>query len=195
MANVVELQLKITKQGKALEKAKKDVEALDKELKKTNKDLGKTSNSLKNIGKGGVEGIKNITSALTLAAGATALFVQQVNKMNVELKKNAALSGASLETFQAFANFGERAGVSIEHTADAMNNLNLKITEAAELGSGAAVDIFKKLGLDPNELAKITDSGEQMIQFLDKLNKAGSLMNWLLTLLYSFRMQPKVLKI
>lgn len=174
MANAaVELLLKLKADTKGLNGLKTGINSTAKGLKGLSDNADKASASLQEIGSKGVDGLKDIAGAATIAGGAIAIFVQQVNSMNTELRRNATLAGTSLETFQAFANFGEQAGVSIEHTADAMNDLNLKITEAAELGSGAAVDVFKKLGLDPEELSKIQDSGEQMIVFLEKLNKAN----------------------
>lgn len=171
--NAVELLLKLKGDTKGLKGTNNALKNIGKELDGVESSAEKASKSIANIGVKGAKGVAAFSVAATAAASAVGALVYKVNQMNVELRRNTELSGTSIETFQQFAQMGEQAGVSVESTADALNNLNLKITEWASVASGSGGDVLKKLGLDSTELSKVQDSGEQMIVFLDKLGKSS----------------------
>ena len=172
MANAIELLLKLKGDVTGLKGVSSSLKTVNKGLKTLKKEADDASNALSDIGREGAQGMKEFATGAAAATAAISAVVYQVNQMNVELRRNATLAGTTIEQFQEWAFLGQSAGVSVEETADALNNLNLKITEWTSLGSGAGGDVLRKLGLDPQNLAEINDSGEQMITFLEKLGKS-----------------------
>ena len=178
--NAVELLLKLKAQATGFKGANDALGKLNDQVKKGVAGVKKLGDEVKKdgyiftkMGKAGAKEFKNFSIAATATAAAVGAVVAKVNSMNLELRRNSTLAGTSIENFQKFAIIGEQAGVSAEHTADSLNNLNLKITEWSALAGGAGGDVLKKLGLDATELSKVQDSGQQMITFLDKLGKSS----------------------
>lgn len=163
MANTVDITLQLKKQGDALDKIEKDLKDLNKGLNKTEKEAKETDKALDGIGKDGSKGIDNLGTSFSglgvAIAGATVAmgaFLTSVAANNKELQQLANLSGLSLEEFQKFSIAAELAGANADQTADALNDLSLKINEAVVLGGGAAVDVFRKLGLSLEEVQKLS---------------------------------------
>ncbi len=170
MANVVELKLKITKQGKAIEKTEKELKSLKTENTKLNKEMSKTKTSFSDFGKTAGAAIIGVTGALTAAYAATAAFTQQVIVANKELREMQRLSGLDFDDFNEMAYAAQLSGASVNNLADGVNDLNLKITEAANLGSGAFIDVARKLGLSVEELNKLSVK-EQVDEFAKAIQK------------------------
>lgn len=163
MANTVDITLQLKKQGNALDKIDKELKGLNKSLDKTEKEAKEAGKAVDNVGKEGSKNIDKIGtsfSGLGVAIGASTValgaFLASVAANNKELKQLATLSGLSLEEFQKFALAAELAGANADQTADALNDLSLKINEALVLGGGAAVDVFRKLGLSLEEVQKLS---------------------------------------
>ena len=69
-----------------------------------------------------------------------------------ELDKLSKLSNASAEQLQILGEIAQRSGGSAEDVADAYRELQLRLAEVAELGSGPAADALKIVGLTLEDL-------------------------------------------
>lgn len=173
MANIVDIRLKLTKSGNGVTQTKKDVDKLDKSIDGLNKDVVKTDKNLDELGKNS-GGLASLSVGVAGAVAAMGAFSVAVINANKELKQQATLAGLSVEAFQEFAFAAEQAGATSEQASDALNDLGNKIQEALVLNSGAAVDVFKQLGLSVEELAKLSpeEQFEQLAKALENVDSA-----------------------
>ena len=157
----------LNKEIKELKKQAKDtgkeVDGIDKGFKKTGKSTKTTNKSLKASG----AAFKGIAAGAAAAGAALLVVVNNSIKLNKELRELSTLSGVGFENFQLIANQAKALGINADVTADAINDLTLKIDEAANLGSGAAVDSFKLLGVNLNEIAS-----QDQVQRLETFRQA-----------------------
>ena len=165
MANVVELTLKLKKQGDAIKKIKAEFDELETSIGDTNDDLVKTDKNIDKLGKNSIA-IKSLGVGFVAAGAAIAAFSAKMVSVNKELKELANLSGLSFQAFQEFAYAAELGGSTAGQASDAINDLGLKIQEALILKSGLAIDVFKKLGLSIEEVSKL--SPEKQFEILAK---------------------------
>ncbi len=151
MANIVDIQLKVKKTGTGLKQTNKEVSALDKNVQKLDKNIKEADESVENFGKSSA-GISELAVGVTAAVGALALMVTSTIRTNKELRQLATLAGMSVAEFQKFSFAASLAGATADQAADAINDLSLKINEAAILGGGAVVDVFNRLGISFQEI-------------------------------------------
>lgn len=144
--------------------ADKEVEDLDNSLEKTGKTSTTTS---KNVSSSGVS-LKGLGVAAVAAAASLAVVVANSISLNKELRELATVSGLGFENFQLINSQALALGITADDTSSAINDLTLKIDEAAKLGSGAAVDAFKILGININEIAS-QDQVQRLETFRDAL--------------------------
>lgn len=142
-------------------KNSKSSKKLNTNLKKTNTEIGKTSK--------GFSGAAKAAGGLTVAATAVgAAFLTVINnsrELNKELNQLSTLSGLGFENFQILSEQAQGLGISADQFSDAVNNIFLKIDEAAKLGTGAGIEIFKNMNLDVQELSRLDPIGKlQAIQ-------------------------------
>ena len=156
MANTVDITLRLKQQGDAIAETNKELKTMEKRLNDVEKDAKKTDKALTNVGSGAKANFSGLATAITAAGVALGGLTTALIANNKELQQQATLSGLSVEEFQEFATAAKFAGATADQTADAINDLSLKINEALVLGSGAAVDVFKNLGLSLEEVAKLS---------------------------------------
>lgn len=173
MANLVQIQLEIEKQGDGLKDVKKEINQLKKEMGGVDKAAKKNEENLESFGKTATKAVGSIAASVGVAVSTLALFVNSVVASNRELRQLATLSGLNFEEFQKFAFAATLAGSNADQAADAINNLSLKINEAAILGSGAVIDVFKNLGLSFDEIRKQSPDKqfESVARALSKVDK------------------------
>ena len=93
-----------------------------------------------------------------IAAAGVAIgvkLVADVISTSRELSAFAERAGASAEALQTWGRIAEESGGSVEDVADAMREMNLRLAEAASLGSGPAVDALDLLGLSLEDLKEL----------------------------------------
>ena len=90
-----------------------------------------------------------------IAAAGVAIgvkLVADVISTSRELSAFAERAGASAEALQVWGRIAEESGGSVEDVADGLREMNLRLAEAASLGSGPAVDALDLLGLSLEDL-------------------------------------------
>jgi len=154
---------------KQLKEIKKEAKSAGEELDDLGDETDKVGKGLKKAGEGATSmgsKLKGAAGALSLIAGAMGAVIAQVVALNKELIEQANFGGVSVETMQKLGFAATQTGGSFEDVADALNEITLKSTEAAKIGSGAFVDIAKLAGLTIEEFAKLTPE-EQLYKFAD----------------------------
>ena len=74
-----------------------------------------------------------------------------------ELRSLTQISGASAEALQLWGKIAERSGGSAEDVADSYREMQLRLAEAAKLGTGPAVDALQLLGLTISDFAGLSE--------------------------------------
>jgi len=87
-----------------------------------------------------------------VAAGAVGAFVGELLRTADELDTLSNISGASAEALQEWGYIARESGGSAEDVADAFREMQLRISEAAALGSGPAVDALDLIGVSLEHL-------------------------------------------
>ena len=150
--------------GKEVDDLGKDLDKTGKEAKEAGKEIGNAGKETGKLSKGfstAAKGAGALAVAATAVAAALGAVVSNSVSLNRELNQLATLSGLGFENFQLLAAQAQEFGLSSDQVADAVNNINLRIQEAATLGSGAGIDVFKIIGEDASELARL-DIPEQL---------------------------------
>jgi len=93
-----------------------------------------------------------LLGAATAAGTAVAAFALDTLAAADELDALSRISGLNVETLQRMGEIASRSGGSIEDVADAAREMQLRLAEAAALGSGPAVDALALLGLTLDEI-------------------------------------------
>lgn len=94
---------------------------------------------------------------VTLSAGVFASFVRSTLQGIEKLKDLSEATGSSVENISALENVAARTGTSFDSVGTALIKFNKSLNEAQDPGSDAA-RVFKELGLNVKELAKLDPS-------------------------------------
>ena len=133
----------------------------------------------------GAERATESTAGLTAGMGKAKLAVAAVGAVAVaafskvitssfdsarEVTKLNVASGLSVERLQELREVGKATGAEIDDIADASRELSLRLTEAAELETGPAVDALNLLGVSLDQLAGL--SADERFAFIrDRLSE------------------------
>lgn len=134
--------------GRAYVEAYLDSGQLDKDIAQTRAKLNNFANRVGTIG-GVIAGLG--TAIVAPLAKVTA----ETAQAGFELRRMAAQLGASVEGLSALQYAAGQSGVEIDDLKGAMEELNIRMGEAVQDGTGPLAESFKKLGLDAKELAKL----------------------------------------
>ena len=112
--------------------------------------------------------------AVGLAAGAAATAgfaatVRMAEKLDV-IGKRADQLGVTTKALQELQYAADRTGMSGEEMIDAMQDQSEKISEAAMLGTGEAVDVLAALNLNAGELNKLSPD-QQIMKIADAMEQ------------------------
>jgi hypothetical protein len=169
MAKVDELVVEIKGDIKDLTKK---LDGALKETKKATDGMGGAFSSLNNpIGKAAVA-----LGAFGLAAEGAKIamtpFISAIQRMSEKgfLLRTSKQLGINVEKFQEFSFAARSVGVETVVMADAIKDLNVKITDTAKNG-GVLEDALKQLGLEAKNLVKLTPD-QQFEKFADAISKA-----------------------
>ena len=160
------LQTKEWTQG--LRKAKGDLQSAEQQTKAAGGRIGRIFGGIGKSVKGAVGQIPGIGGALTqmltpvgLAAAAVAALggalvksVTKVSGLERELRPMQERSGLAAESLQVLSEAARRLGSEdgLEGVTDGAQELQLRLAEAVQDGTGPAVEAFEKLGLASDDL-------------------------------------------
>ena len=139
------------------------VRSVNRELNKTGAETSKLNTALQ------VAGPALIGLGGAAVAGIATLVSQTVSASK-EIDNLARSSGLGAEGIQIFGRIAEESGGDMEDVADAAREMQLRLTEAANLGSGPAVDALRLLGVTLEELEGMNPA-EQFALLRDRLSE------------------------
>ena len=148
---------------KVVDQSKRGLDSLNRNLDRSEQKTGL-------LGKAG--GVAGAAIAAGAVAGATALvkFTGDTIQAAANIDNLANVSQLGVENLQAIAAVAERSGGNIEDVADAAREMQLRLAEAARLGSGPAVDALNLLGVSLDELDALTPA-EQFDLLRDRISE------------------------
>jgi len=114
-------------------------------------DMKKISQRLKSLGK--QVAIAGAAGAAAVGAGAFAL-AKRSAEMSAALGKLANQTGESVEDLSAVNFAAQQLGIDFEDVTGAIEELNIRLGEAARDGTGPLADAFRQLGLDAEVLSR-----------------------------------------
>ena len=122
----------------------------------------------KRFSKGISKSMRGGVAAAIVAVGAA---VTKVIRDMTELNRTIKKSGVGAEDFQRLAYAAEQSGVSTERFADALKDLDVKLSDGIARG-GSFAELITELGMDMDALAEM-DPGERFLAFSDAIQDAG----------------------
>ena len=170
MAKVDELVVEIKGKIGDLEKSLKEA------VRQTGDASEKMQTSFEKVARSvtGVQaGFAKFGLAVQGAQTAFAPFVAIMEKVNSVsgLKRTADMVGLNIERFQELSFAARKVGIDSETFADAVKDLNVKITDAAN-GATAYEEVLNMIGLQSKELIGLSVD-EQFRRFADAMSKAN----------------------
>ena len=150
-----------------VDNTKKGLTSIDRNLKRAERSATGLGGSSKRLGiaLGGVAGI-----ATGLATTIGAQLVGKTIDAAKQVDNLANISRFGAEQIQAVGIVAERSGGSIEDVADASREMQLRLAEAATLGTGPAVDALDLLGVSIRDLQQLRPE-EQFAVLRDRLSE------------------------
>lgn len=116
--------------------------------------------------------VKSMIAGAFAGAGITG--IKTIIDDMTELGRTAERLGVGVEMFQRLSYAAKQTGVDTERLADAMKDLDVKLTDGIARG-GSFAELIQELGMDMNELAAMP-SDQRMLAFSDAIQDAsGSL--------------------
>jgi hypothetical protein len=158
---VNEMKKTVADNSKSMKKMQRD---MDKMQKGANKSFKKTSMSF-----------KNVATAAVAVGVAMGVMIGAASKARLEHEQLAKAAGMTGDQFDNVAFAFSSVGIEAESASDMLRDLNIKIGEAAALGSGPAAEAMKLLGIS---MASIKDKSpeEQLLAInkaMDDMNVSG----------------------
>ena len=116
--------------------------------------------------------VKSMIAGAFAGAGITG--IKTIIDDMTELGRTADRLGVGVEMFQKLAYAAKQSGVDTERLADAMKDLDVKLTDGIARG-GSFAELIEELGMDMNKLAAMP-ADQRMLAFADAIQDAsGSL--------------------
>ena len=116
--------------------------------------------------------VKSMIAGAFAGAGITG--IKKIVDDMTELGRTAERLGVGVEAFQRLAYAAKQTGVDTERLADAMKDLDVKLTDGIARG-GSFAELIDELGMDMNALAEMP-ADKRMLAFADAIqNASGSL--------------------
>ena len=168
MADVI-LEVEISDQTRS---AAKSIQDRLEDLEKTADQVGEgIEGSLEDAASGGkdafsgfglelgglTDGLEKFAGPAAIGAAVAGVGAFALNTFNAtqEISQLSNISRINTEDLQAYGIVAERSGGSIEDVADASRELQLRLSEAASLGSGPAVDALNLLGVSLQDIQNL----------------------------------------
>ena len=116
--------------------------------------------------------VKSMIAGAFAGAGITG--IKKIVDDMTELGRTAERLGVGVEAFQRLSYAAKQTGVDTERLADAMKDLDVKLTDGIARG-GSFAELIDELGMDMNALAEMP-ADKRMLAFADAIqNASGSL--------------------
>lgn len=112
-----------------------------------------------------------IAAAVAGAGTATWLVKQSLDAIDAQSKLARQLN-SSVAGVQALQHAANLAGVSADSLKNSIQQLNIKLGEAARTGQGPTYEALRRIGLSANDLVKL-DADQKIALIADKLDKLG----------------------
>lgn len=117
-----------------------------------------------NLGGGGVAGVASV------AAGAVGAFALSALDAADEVAALSTRTGLGTEFLQEYGYVARQTGGDIEDVADVVREMQLRLAEAASLGSGPAVDALDLLGISLRDIQEL-DAPAQFELLRDRISE------------------------
>ena len=124
--------------------------------------------NFQNLGKA----VSGVTAAIIgLSTAGMGIYLAQQAKVISENKKFATQLGITTQSLNELAYaFGTEGNINAEQFADTLQELNVRLGEAAVTGGGPLVDAFKELGLSIQEVRSL-NTDEMVLKIADAFGK------------------------
>ena len=140
-------------------------------------DLRRLADAADDVGTG--TGIDNLRAKLSdlagpagIGAALTALgaLIAKGAGTAQELREMSIISGLATDDLQAMSDAAKAGGGSVDDVADAAREMQLRLAEAAKLGTGPAVDALKLLGLTLDDIP-LRDTNAAFALLRDRISR------------------------
>lgn len=173
---LVSFEARLTKFERDLERGKnrtrRDFRQMQKDAEQAGSGITKAMNSaMKTVGAFG----KGLAGGIVggLAIGGLDQIISRVGdiaKGVANIGNEARRAGVSTKAFQELSYVAEQSRVPIDALVDGMKELNIRIDEYANEGTGAGADAFRRLGFSADDLKrKLADPSALLVEILDRL--------------------------
>jgi hypothetical protein len=121
--------------------------------------------------KGLSKSIEGVTAAIGVSTAGIAAYAALQVKLIAESKKFADQLGITTQSLNELAYaFGVEGNINAEQFADTLQELNVRLGEAAITGKGPLVDAFKELGLSIQEVRRL-DTDKMLLKIASAFGK------------------------
>lgn len=103
------------------------------------------------------------------AAGAVMTLINSTTAMSKELRTASEASGLSIENLQKMTGVVKSLGLSASEMADVHNDVNEKVYEAVQSGTGEFATVVKEYKVKFSEISKVMENGGDGLDALAKL--------------------------
>lgn len=139
--------------------------------------LSKAKAGVADFSERSMEKLKSVAAffktGLIVGAGFLVGMKKSIDRMT-EMSRAADRLGVSTEMFQKLSHAAAQTGIDTERLADAMKDLDVKLTDGINRG-GSFAELIQELGLNMEDLAKMP-AAERFLTFSDAIkNASGSL--------------------
>ncbi|RCW27799.1 D-alanyl-D-alanine carboxypeptidase-like protein [Ciceribacter lividus] len=173
---LVSFEARLTKFERDLERGKnrtrRDFRQMQKDAEQAGSGITKAMNgAMKTVGAFG----KGLAGGIVggLAIGGLDQIISRVGdiaKGVANIANEAKRAGLGTKAFQELGYVAEQNRIPVDALVDGMKELNIRIDEYANEGTGAGADAFRRLGFSADELKrKLADPSALLVEILDRL--------------------------
>lgn len=162
-----------------IKEAQKKLKQLEGQINSISEKAGKGFKVNGGIGGGGFGGISELVGMVNRFAGpqgiaaaaavATKKFADHVAGLSSELRQASEMSGVGIEELQRLTGAMKNVNLTASEAADIHKDVNEKIYEAVQSGTGEIAGVAKEYKLKFEEISKVTENGGTGIDALAKM--------------------------
>ena len=132
---------------RATKASKKEIATTRKAINRMKRDF----RGLKQTFSGAIRGFKRIGATLAVVGAAFVGVTKKAADFGAEILENSRLTGLAVEQYQGLRRLFQGDGLGAAQAQRALQRLNEVIDDARQ-GKGEGLDVFKRLGIDPNSI-------------------------------------------
>ncbi|MDT8480412.1 hypothetical protein RRF89_24580 [Escherichia coli] len=162
-----------------IKEAQKKLKQLEDQLGSLSEKAGKGIKVNGGIGGGGFGGISELVGMVNrfagpqgiavAAAAATKKFADHIAGLSSELRQASEMSGVGIEELQRLTGVMKKVNLTASEAADIHKDVNEKIYEAVQSGTGEIAGVAKEYKLKFEEISKVMENGGNGIDALAKM--------------------------